>query len=47
VILVDASVLFDHTRELDPKLPGLFATYPVAICGVTRAEVGATQIKKY
>jgi predicted nucleic acid-binding protein len=39
VILVDASVLIDHTRGLDPKLAGLFATYPVALCGVTRAEV--------
>jgi len=39
MILVDACVIFDHTRGRDPRLAGWFAALPVAICGVTRAEV--------
>jgi predicted nucleic acid-binding protein len=39
VILVDASVIFDHTRNKDPRLAGWFLALPVAVCGVTRAEV--------
>lgn len=37
--LVDSSVIFDHTRGRDPSLAQKFTTLPVAICGVTRAEV--------
>jgi predicted nucleic acid-binding protein len=39
MILVDASVIFDHTRNRDPRLASLFSTIPVAVCGVTRTEV--------
>jgi predicted nucleic acid-binding protein len=39
MILVDASVIFDHTRGIDPRLGQLFKTLPVAICGIVRAEV--------
>ncbi|MBO0698444.1 MAG: PIN domain-containing protein [Zavarzinella sp.] len=39
MILVDSSVIFDHTRNRDPRLAGWFKTNPVAVCGVVRAEV--------
>jgi predicted nucleic acid-binding protein len=38
VILIDSSVLFDHTRGLDSSLSVLLSSLPVAICGVTRTE---------
>ena len=37
--LVDTSVVVDYLRTADPKLASLFRTLPVALCGVTRAEV--------
>jgi predicted nucleic acid-binding protein len=39
MILVDSSVIFDHTRGKDPRLAQLFKTLSVAVCGVVRAEV--------
>lgn len=39
MILVDAGVLIDFLRIKDPKLGRLFRSEPVAICGVTRAEI--------
>lgn len=39
MILVDASVIFEHTRGKDQTLAGKFKTLPTAVCGVTRAEV--------
>jgi predicted nucleic acid-binding protein len=39
MILVDAGVLIDFLRLKDAKLAGLFRSLPLAICGVTRAEV--------
>ena len=39
MILVDASVLVDCLRTKDPKLAPLFRSLPVAVCGVTRAEI--------
>lgn len=39
MILVDTSVLIDFLRNKDPQLGTLFRTLPVAICGVTRAEI--------
>ena len=39
MILVDSSVIFDHTRGRDPRLAQLFTTLPVAVCGIVRAEV--------
>jgi predicted nucleic acid-binding protein len=39
MILVDAAVLIAYQRTADPKLAGLFRSLPVAICGVTRAEI--------
>lgn len=39
MILVDASVPFDHLQNRDPKLLGHFTFYPVALGGVTRSEV--------
>lgn len=39
MILVDSSVIFDHTRGKDPRLAGWFKTLPVAVCGIVRAEV--------
>lgn len=38
MILIDASVLFDHTRAKDPNVARLIALNPIAICGVTRTE---------
>src|SRR5204862_2414962 len=39
MILVDAGVLIDFLRSKNPKLAKLFRSQPVAICGVTRAEI--------
>ena len=39
MILVDSSVIFDHTRGNDPKLAHLFSTLAVAVAGAVRAEV--------
>jgi predicted nucleic acid-binding protein len=39
VILLDSSVIFDHTRGKDARLSLWFSTYPVAICGIIRSEV--------
>ena len=39
MILVDASVLIDYLRGKDPKLLVLVPALPLAVCGVTRAEV--------
>lgn len=39
MILVDAGVLIDFLRTKDAKLSNLFRALPVAVCGVTRAEV--------
>jgi predicted nucleic acid-binding protein len=39
MIIVDASVVIDYIRGQDPKLQALLLAFPVAICGVTRAEV--------
>src|ERR1700676_611678 len=35
----DAGVLIDFLRTKDPKLDRLFRSLPVAVCGVTRAEI--------
>lgn len=45
MILVDAGVLIDYLRTKEPKLGRLFRSEPVAVCGVTRAEIlaGARQ----
>ncbi len=39
MILVDAGVIIDYLRAVDPRLGPLFRSLPVAICGVTRAEI--------
>jgi predicted nucleic acid-binding protein len=39
MILVDAAVIIAYQRTADPKLAALFRSLPVAICGVTRAEI--------
>jgi predicted nucleic acid-binding protein len=39
MILVDTSVVIAYQRTADPKLAKLLRTLPVALCGVTRAEV--------
>jgi predicted nucleic acid-binding protein len=39
MILVDAGVLIDFLRTKDAKLGRLFRSEPVAVCGVTRAEI--------
>lgn len=39
MILVDTSVVIDYLRTADPKLDALFRSLPVAVCGVTRAEL--------
>ncbi len=39
MILVDTSVVIDFARGKDAKLLALLPTLPVAVCGVTRAEV--------
>ena len=32
-------MIFDHIRGTDPRLSGFFATLPIGVCGVVRAEV--------
>jgi predicted nucleic acid-binding protein len=39
MILVDTSVVIDYAKGQDAKLQALLPTLPVAICGITRAEV--------
>jgi predicted nucleic acid-binding protein len=39
MILVDTSVLIDYARGRDAKLLALLPTLPVAVCGITRAEL--------
>jgi predicted nucleic acid-binding protein len=39
MILVDTSVVIDYARGKDAKLQALLPTLPVAICGITRAEI--------
>jgi predicted nucleic acid-binding protein len=39
MILVDSGVLIDFLRTQDPKLDVLFRSLPVAVCGITRAEI--------
>lgn len=39
MILVDTSVVIQYLRRTDPTLAGRIAARPVAICGVTIAEV--------
>jgi predicted nucleic acid-binding protein len=39
MILVDAGVLIDFLRTKEAKLGRLLRSEPVAICGVTRAEI--------
>lgn len=43
MILLDAGVLIDFFRGKDPKLPNLFASQQLGVCGVTRAEIVAGQ----
>jgi predicted nucleic acid-binding protein len=47
MILIDAGVLIDFLRTKDPKLNKLFRSLPIAVCGVTRAEIlaGARSVK--
>jgi len=39
MILVDSGVLIDFLRSKDPKLDALFRSLPVAVCGITHAEI--------
>ncbi len=39
MILVDSGVLIDFLRTKDAKLDRHFRSLPVAVCGVTRAEI--------
>jgi predicted nucleic acid-binding protein len=39
MILVDSSVAIDYAKGRDAKLNALLPKLPVAICGITRAEV--------
>ena len=39
MILLDSCVIFAHTRGKEPRLADWFKRYPVAVCGVIRAEV--------
>ena len=39
MILADTSVVIDYVRAKDARLRALLPTLPVAICGITRAEV--------
>ena len=41
MILLDTGVLIDFFRGKDKKLPPLFASHPLAVCGVVRAEIVA------
>lgn len=47
MILVDSGVLIDYLRTKDARLATLFHSLPVALCGVTRAEIlsGARNIR--
>ena len=49
MILVDTSVIIDALHGKDPKLPGLFNSLALTICGVTIAEVlhGARDANHY
>ena len=48
MILIDSSVLFDHTRAKDPKVAYIISLNPIAICGITRSEAlhGARNAKE-
>jgi predicted nucleic acid-binding protein len=39
MILVESGVLIDFLRTREAKLDALFRSLPVAVCGVTRAEI--------
>jgi predicted nucleic acid-binding protein len=39
MILIDTNVVIDYLRSSDPKLLRDLPTLPVAVCGVTRAEI--------
>jgi predicted nucleic acid-binding protein len=39
MILLDSGVIIDFLRIQDAKLAALFRSLPVAVCGVTRAEI--------
>ena len=39
MILADTSVVIDYMQGKDPRLQPLLLALPVAVCGVTRAEV--------
>ena len=39
MILVDTSVVIPYLRGTDPKIDDLFRTLPVAVCGITHAEL--------
>lgn len=39
MILVDTSVVIDYAKGKDARLQALLPTLPVAICGITRAEM--------
>lgn len=39
MILLDSGVIIDFLRSMDAKLAALFRSLPVAVCGVTRAEI--------
>ena len=39
MILLDSSVIVDHTRGKDSRLAGWFKLYPVVVCGIIRAEI--------
>jgi predicted nucleic acid-binding protein len=39
MILVDTSVVIPYLRTGDAKIDGLFRTLPVAVCGITHAEL--------
>src|SRR3954451_23856333 len=39
MILTDTSVTIDYTQGQDAKLTALLPTLPVAVCGITRAEM--------
>lgn len=39
MVLIDSCVVIDFARTADARLARLFATIPVGVCGVVRAEV--------
>ena len=39
MILIDTSVLVEYLRSKDPGLFAKFKSLPVAVCGITRAEI--------